>query len=81
MTKDLFEGAFVGAGSKGFALWPRTDFHRRNGRGFEQKVAKEAKTDQKLGFRRDCSASPSAERDNARFRSFTGRMEEDLNRR
>lgn len=28
MTKDLFEGAFVGAGSTGFAVCPRTDFHR-----------------------------------------------------
>ena len=81
MTKDLFEGAFVGAGSKDFAVCPRTDFHRRNGRGFEQKVAKEAKTDQ-IGFSPRLfgkSFCPSVTI--PAFRSFIGRMEEDLNRR
>jgi hypothetical protein len=34
--------------------------YRRKQRGFEQKVAKEAKIDQELGFQRDHSADPSA---------------------
>jgi hypothetical protein len=56
MTKDLFEGAFVGAGSTGSQSAARTDFHRR---GFEQKAAKETKTNQELGFQFNRSEGPS----------------------
>jgi hypothetical protein len=58
--------------------------YRRKQRGFEQKVAKEAKTDQELGFRGDHSAGPSARVTSHGCGVNSGATEgaeEDLNRR
>jgi hypothetical protein len=61
-----------------------TILYRRKQRGFEQKVAKETKTDQELGFQRDVSVGPSVSvtsRSCGVNSGATEGTEEDLNRR